>query len=155
MYKKILLPTDGSKNSNAAIEHALAIAADEHAEIIILNVVDSKHLTSLPEGALDGDMDVYFHEQSELVLNQVKDIINQLEEKYQSEYKVVLTPLSLEGNPTDVILKVCEKDDIDLVVMANSGKHMVDRFLLGSVTEKTIRQCPIPVMVIPANKKLL
>lgn len=155
MYKKILLPTDGSKNSNAAIEHALAIAADERAEIIILNVVDSKHLTSLPEGALDDDADVFFYEQSEKVLNQVKDIIAELEEKYESEYKVKLTSLSLEGNPTNVIMKVCEKENIDLVVMANSGKHMVDRFLLGSVTEKTIRQCPVPVMVIPANKNLL
>ncbi|MBQ6219829.1 MAG: universal stress protein [Methanosphaera sp.] len=148
MYKKILLPTDGSKNSESAIIHALTIASDEHAEIIILNVVDSKHLSSLPDEALDKDANAIFEKHSEKAISRVKEIIKENEDKFN----VKVSTLSLEGNPSEVILKVCEKDDIDMVVMANSGKHMVDRFLLGSVTEKTIRQSPVPVLIIPANK---
>ncbi|HIH35034.1 MAG TPA: universal stress protein, partial [Methanosphaera sp.] len=47
------------------------------------------------------------------------------------------------------ILKVSENEDIDLIVIASSGKHMLDRFLLGSVTEKTVRHTKVPILVIP------
>jgi len=39
-----------------------------------------------------------------------------------------------------------------MVIMVSSGKHFVDRLLLGSVTEKTVRQSPVPVLVIPAEE---
>ena len=150
MYNKILLPSDGSKNSEHAIKHALQIASDEGAEITVLHVVDSKHLSSLSDEALDKD-DLIFDEHGDEVLDHVLGLIDELRDELGIASEVKVSTLTVEGNPADVIVRVCEKKGMDMVIMANSGKHKLDRFLLGSVTEKTIREAPVPVLVIPAN----
>ncbi len=153
MYKKILLPTDGSKNSEKAISHALTIAEYEDAEIIILNVVDSVYLTGLPEEDLITKSEMILEEESKKVTSRVEDIIKELEEEKGSNAKdIKLSTRTIEGNAADVILKISESEDIDLIVIASSGKHMLDRFLLGSVTEKTVRHTRVPILVIP-NKE--
>lgn len=150
MYKKILLPTDGSKNSEKAIEHALRIAELEDSEIIILNVVDSVYLTGLPEEDLITKSELILEEESQKIINHVKSIIENMEEEkgFKIDH-IKLTPRTEEGNAADVILKLSEKEDVDLIVIASSGKHMLDRFLLGSVTEKTVRHSTVPILVIP------
>ena len=150
MYDKILLPTDGSKNSEKAIAHALTIAEFEDAEIIVLNVVDSVYLTGLPEEDLITKSEMIMEEESRRVLERVESIIEDLEkEKGSSAKNVKITSKTIEGNAADVILKVSESEDVDMIVIASSGKHMLDRFLLGSVTEKTVRHSTIPILVIP------
>ena len=150
MYDKILLPTDGSKNSEKAIAHAVTIAEFEDAEIIVLNVVDSVYLTGLPEEDLITKSEMIMEEESRRVLERVESIIEDLEkEKGSSAKNVKITSKTIEGNAADVILKVSESEDVDMIVIASSGKHMLDRFLLGSVTEKTVRHSTIPILVIP------
>lgn len=150
MYDKILLPTDGSKNSEKAIAHAVTIAEFEGAEIIVLNVVDSVYLTGLPEEDLITKSEMIMEEESRKVLERVESIIEDLEkEKGSSAKNVKITSKTIEGNAADVILKVSESEDVDMIVIASSGKHMLDRFLLGSVTEKTVRHSTIPILVIP------
>ncbi len=154
MYKKILLPTDGSKNSERAIAHALTIAEFEDAEIVVLNVVDSVYLTGLPEEDLITKSEMILEEESKKVTSRVKDIIRKIEEEKGTESKEIqVTTETIEGNAADVILKVSENEDIDLIVIASSGKHMLDRFLLGSVTEKTVRHTKVPILVIPNDEE--
>lgn len=153
MYNKILLPTDGSRNSEKAISHALTIAEFEDAEIIILNVVDSVYLTGLPEEDLITKSEMILEEESKKVTSRVEEIIKDLEEeKGENAKEIKLSTRTVEGNAADVILKISEQEDIDLIVIASSGKHMLDRFLLGSVTEKTVRHTKVPILVIP-NKE--
>ncbi len=150
MYNKILLPTDGSKNSERAIAHALTIAEFEDAEIVVLNVVDSVYLTGLPEEDLITKSEMILEEESKKVTSRVESIIKEIEEEKGSEGKdIKITTKTIEGNAADVILKISESEDIDLIVIASSGKHMLDRFLLGSVTEKTVRHTKVPILVIP------
>ncbi len=154
MYNKILLPTDGSKNSERAIAHALTIAEFEDAEIVVLNVVDSVYLTGLPEEDLITKSEMILEEESKKVTAKVKDIIRKIEEEKGSESKEIkVSTETIEGNAADVILKVSESEDIDLIVIASSGKHMLDRFLLGSVTEKTVRHTKVPILVIPNDEE--
>ena len=150
MYNKILLPTDGSKNSERAIAHALTIAEFGDAEIVVLNVVDSVYLTGLPEEDLITKSEMILEEESKKVTSRVESIIKEIEEEKGSEGKdIKITTKTIEGNAADVILKISESEDIDLIVIASSGKHMLDRFLLGSVTEKTVRHTKVPILVIP------
>ncbi len=135
MYDKILLPTDGSKNSERAIQHAVSIAEHENSEIIVLNVVDSVYLTGLPEEDLITKTEVILQEESEKVIQRVLTVIKELEEKNEIKLsdKIKLTPMTIEGNAADIILKVSETEDIDLIVIASSGKHMLDRFLAKKI----------------------
>ena len=149
MYNKILLPTDGSKNSERAIQHAITIALNENSEIVILNVVDSAYLTGLPEEDIITKSEMILQEESRKVLDHVEEIIKNMDVEGIDD--IQLTPMTVEGNAADIILKVSEKENIDLIVIASSGKHMLDRFLLGSVTEKTVRHSKVPILVIPNN----
>ena len=148
MYNKILLPTDGSKNSERAIQHAISIALNENSEIVILNVVDSAYLTGLPEEDIITKSEMILQEESQKVLSHVEEIIKNMD--IEGVENIKLTPMTVEGNAADIILKVSEKENIDLIVIASSGKHMLDRFLLGSVTEKTVRHTKVPILVIPS-----
>ena len=148
MYNKILLPTDGSKNSERAIQHAITIALNENSEIVILNVVDSAYLTGLPEEDIITKSEMILQEESQKVLSHVEEIIKNMD--IEGVENIKLTPMTVEGNAADIILKVSEKENIDLIVIASSGKHMLDRFLLGSVTEKTVRHTKVPILVIPS-----
>ncbi len=147
MYDKILLPTDGSKNSEKAIQHAINIAKNDNSEIVILNVVDSAYLTGLPEEDIITKSEMILQEESRKVLDHVEEIIKNMDVEGIDD--IQLTPMTVEGNAADIILKVSEKENIDLIVIASSGKHMLDRFLLGSVTEKTVRHSKVPILVIP------
>ncbi|MGZ7069610.1 MAG: universal stress protein, partial [Methanobacterium sp.] len=53
-----------------------------------------------------------------------------------------------EGSPADIIVRKIKEENIDLVVMGTSGKHGLDRFLLGSVTENVVRSASCPVLVV-------
>ncbi len=57
MTKKILLPTDGSKNSERAGEHAIALADISGAEIIVLNVIDTDYLDYVPQPDIKNSLD--------------------------------------------------------------------------------------------------
>ena len=148
MYSKILLTSDGSKNSEFAIQHALQIASDEGAEVIVLHVVDNKHLSNIHEDEIG---QTNFDEYTDKVLNHFEQVIKELEDKKDEKFRVKIRKLALQGRPCDVIIRVCNDENIDMIVMSNSSKKKVDRFLLGSVTEKIIREAPVPVLVIPAN----
>ncbi|OED29825.1 universal stress protein [Methanosphaera sp. WGK6] len=147
MYKRILLPTDGSKNSEKAIKHACNMATHEHAEIVVINVIDSKHLTSLPEDALDDDTEFVFEEHGDVVTKHVEELIKETDEN------IKVSSITAEGDPATAIIKAAEKENMDVIVIASSGKHILDRFLLGSVTSKTIKYSTIPVLVIPTNSE--
>jgi len=144
IFKKILLPIDGSTNSEKVIKYAVAIAKQEGSEIFILNVVDSKRLTSVPEETIEND-EVDFDEHSSLITQKVADIIR--ESDLETEFNIVT--MTVEGHPVEAIQKVAEKENVDLIIMTSSGKHIIDRFLLGSVTEKTIRISKVPVLMVP------
>ncbi len=57
-----------------------------------------------------------------------------------------------QGHPADEIIKYAENNSIDLIVMGTLGKSGLDRFLLGSVADKVVRNSKIPVIVVPVKK---
>jgi nucleotide-binding universal stress UspA family protein len=148
VYKKILLPTDGSENSKRAGKHAIWLADKSGADIIVLNVVEFYYpqLSVLPnyhEGLYDEireeGRNAVESFRKELELNQCNGVCK----------TVKLTTKIKEGKPYMEILKSIDEYDIDLVVIGASGRHGLDRFMLGSVTERVIREAKCPVMVVP------
>jgi len=66
-----------------------------------------------------------------------------------AEYDLPGVQTSVEhGAPAEVIREYIETSDIHAVVMGSSGRRGVDRILLGSVAEKTVRSSPVPVITI-------
>ena len=142
MYKKILLPTDGSKFAENAEKHALFLAEASGAEIMALSVVETSFSIGLPSD------DTVFHINQLLKKETEKNLekVEKMKEECNSDVKITLKVD--EGSPADVILDTIEKEDIDLVVMGSSGKSGFDRFIMGSVAEKVVKAAECSVLVV-------
>ena len=147
MYQKILLPTDGSKFAEKAAEHAIWIASKSGAEIIVLNVIETSSLVGLPAEDLIVRIKEMLKEEGRRSLERISEMVTEEEKELKIE-DIKVNLKTEEGSPADAILKTVEKEDVDLVVMGTSGKHGLDRFLLGSVTEKVVRSAKCPVLAV-------
>jgi nucleotide-binding universal stress UspA family protein len=148
VYNKILLPTDGSKYAENAAKHAIWIASKSDAAIIALNVVDTSSLVGLPAEDLTVRVTEILKEEAHKSLENIQEMIEDFKKEKGIEKDIELIKQSKEGSPADVILKTVDEEDVDLIVMGTSGKHGLDRFLLGSVTEKVVRSAKCPVLAV-------
>jgi nucleotide-binding universal stress UspA family protein len=154
MYKKILLPTDGSENSKRANKHALWIADKSNADIIVMYVIEPHFpelATGLPLSTLPTPDERFYKE----IRNEGEQIIASFKQELEDvQCKGVCRNTNLksiikEGKPSVEIVNVLDDEGIDLIVMGASGRHGLDRFIVGSVTERVVRHARKPVMVIP------
>lgn len=139
MFRQILLPTDGSPETDRATDHALDLAKRYGATLHVLYVVDTN---ALP---LDAHAQHVFEYLTEEGLLSEEMIVERADE---FGIETVVSEV-VEGSPHEVIIEYIEANDIDLVVMGTHGRRGLDRYLLGSVTERVIRMSDIPVLTIP------
>lgn len=142
MYKKILLPTDGSEFAEKAEKHALFLAEASGAEIIALSVIETSFSIGLPADDVIFRINQMLKKETEKNLEKVE----KLKEENNSDVKITLKVA--EGSPADIILETIEKENIDLVVMGSSGKSGFDRFIMGSVAEKVVKAAECSVLVV-------
>ena len=151
MYKKILLPTDGSEYANKAAEHAIIIACQNNAEIIVLNVMETTQLTSLPVEDFTRKVKDLLRQEKMNPLESITQIFDEHLKDKEFKDKIKLTLKQKGGSPADIILQTIQDEDIDMVIMGTSGKKGIERFLLGSVTEKVVRNSKCPVLTVHMN----
>ncbi len=142
LYKRILLPTDGSKYSDKSEKHALALAAANNAEIIALSVVENSFSLNLPDSDTISEVNQLLKSETEKNLNKVERL------RDEEGLDVKITKKVAEGSPARVILETIEEENIDLVVIGSSGKTGFDKFLMGSVAEKVVKSAKCSVLVI-------
>lgn len=147
MYKKILLPTDGSKNAEMAAEHAFLLGSRSNAEIMVLYVIETPRFTGLRSVDRD-ELINNLKQEGQKSFDRIKELSMERKSEGKCEKGMHLSFEFSEGSPADVILKTIEEENIDLVVMGTSGKKGLNRFLLGSVAENTMRSAKIPVLVV-------
>ena len=139
MYKKILVPTDGSEFAKKAQQHALFLANVTGAEIVAVSVTENTFVNGLPL-----DDEVY-------LLNQVlkersEENLEEFDKLNEDDLKI--THIIKEGSPAKCILEVAKEEDVDLIVMGSSGKSGFDRFIMGSVADKVVNSAKCAVLII-------
>lgn len=137
-YENILIPTDGSPASAAATRHGLALAVTLNATVHILSVVDDTSLGPDVRSALSAA-------ELERPATEAIEEVNAEADDYDLAH--VQTYVE-HGPPAEVIREHIETSEIHAVVMGSSGRRGVDRILLGSVAEKTVRSAPVPVITV-------
>lgn len=138
MYRRILLPTDGSPGTERAVDHALDLARQYDAGLHVLYVVDT---AALPLDAHARRAVAYLTEEG---LLSTEEIVERAED-------VGIDPVVgtvAQGVPHEVVLEYVDANDIDLVVMGTHGRRGLDRYLLGSVTERVVRLATVPVLTV-------
>jgi nucleotide-binding universal stress UspA family protein len=142
MYDDILVPTDGSEGSLRAVDHALTLASSFDATLHAVYVVE---LNALPAEFDAGDVFEDLEAEGRRALDAVRE-------------RAEGTDVSVEarvgsGPPHRVILDYVDEHDVDLVVMATHGRTGLDRYLLGSVTEKVVRLADVPVLTVRLDEE--
>jgi nucleotide-binding universal stress UspA family protein len=138
MYDTILVPTDGSAAVVEAVERAVDLAERYDATVHALYVVDSTAYSTLDTS-------------TSVVVDALEDegetAVGYIAEQAEAAGVPVETAV-VHGTPHRTILDHAEEIGADLIVMGTHGRRGVDRFLLGSVTEKVVRTAPVPVMTV-------
>jgi nucleotide-binding universal stress UspA family protein len=148
MVKKILLATDGSEISRRAGEYAIYAANMTSANLIVLNVIDMDYLESLPQTDLREKLDEELREEGKTAVEKFE---KSLEDKQCDGTctNVNLVTLIKKGKPEEIILQIADQENVDEIIIGKSGKHGMERLLLGSTTERVVRKSKVPVIVIP------
>jgi nucleotide-binding universal stress UspA family protein len=141
--KKILVPCDFSKPAINAYRFALDIAAKANGTVHLLHVIE---LPVLHDSLLMP------------VLNFEQELLKELKEKAESEFKKITEKYALEevkvflkviyGAPSKMILQHAKDESIDLIVMGSHGANGLRELFFGSNAEKIVRNSPVPVLVL-------
>ncbi len=139
--KRILCPVDYSSNSKRALKNAITMSRRFDAELMVMNVVE---LQGAKWFAAEKNSDV-----EELQKKQKEGFDSFLADfnfsglTWQQEIR--------QGDPSGEILKAIPENDIDLLVMGTAGKTGLSRLVIGSVTEKVIREVPCSFITIKST----
>lgn len=142
--ERILVPTDFSDNSKAALEYAVGLAEKFGADIYLMHVIAND--TAVAMGS-DG-----FFSVSNDIMQELRDSVErQLEETAKSIAGSVGNVVQevREGAPFAEIVKYAKAEDIDLIVLGTHGRTGISHLLIGSVAEKVVRKARCPVLTIP------
>lgn len=138
MFKHILVPTDGSEYTRAAISKGLELAKLMGADVTALYVVDQTSFINFP-------MDSTVVSVYSLLEKEGKDAVEYIRLEGEKLGVSVVTSI-VEGSPARKIVEVSETHD--LVVMGTLGRTGFSKLLLGSVAERVIRFTKCPVLVV-------
>jgi nucleotide-binding universal stress UspA family protein len=145
MYRRILVPVDGSAASDMGRAQALGLARTEGARLRFLNVLDeSLGLGSMDMGAVDmGDL---LRSMRELGEKAVEDAASLAAASGLAADTAVLP--SDGRRISDVILEEARRWEADLIVMGTHGRRGFNRLLLGSDAERVLRETPVPLLLV-------
>ncbi|MUW14490.1 universal stress protein [Halorubrum sp. CBA1125] len=138
MYSEILVPTDGSPASDAAIDHAIDLANQYDARLHALYVIDGSAYSSLEAGA---EIVVEALEaEGEEATRRVADAA--------ADAGVECVTAIETGTAYRSIRDYVDEHAVDMIVMGTHGRKGLDRYLLGSVTERVVRTADVPVLTV-------
>ena len=144
MYRKILVPLDGSPGSEKALHEAAELAEQFAAKVFLLHVREP--LTAVEYlGYSDPDPKAQIEFGQEVLAQGLQ----QLKEEGLEEMETVFQ----EGQPAHTILQYAEQLEVDLIVMGTHGRRGLDHVLMGSVAEKVVRLSPVPVLTVALGSR--
>lgn len=137
MYERILVPIDGSDAASAAVDRALSLAELGDASLVFLSVVEPEPLLNAPQVPPSPSRDV-LDEQTQDALDDA--------EAAAADAGVDCATAVESGVVHEVIGSYVDDEGVDLVAMGTHGRTGLDRLLIGSVTERTLRTSDVPVL---------
>lgn len=140
MYSKVLVPIMGKYGEEMA-ESTLDLINDREFEIIALYVVDDS-VPFLTPKSIKKTMVEELRVKGKLFLNEFEKIL-----KLENHPNISIKKMLLEGKPADLIIDIAKKECVDVIVMG-TGKSIVDKHLLGSVSEEVVHFAPCTIHLV-------
>lgn len=139
MFDTVVIATDGSESAERAVRVALDLADRFDATVHALYVVDTGELAGSPESV---------QEDLERALTTTGGEAVTFVREYADEGEADVVTAVREGDPAIEIVSYAREVDADLVATGTRGRHGEHSFLLGSVAEAIVRNCPVPVLTV-------
>ncbi len=177
MYNNILYPTDGSIGADAALDHARELALQNDATVHILHVINNSYLGyenvestgdrpgMLGRGSGESTSPMADSQPSEEHTGMVGEDPSHHRAEVRERAESIVTQVEGQcndvrtesyicaGKPHQVILSYADHHNIDIIVMGTHGRAGLERYLLGSVTEKVVRMSDVPVVTVRRDAK--
>ena len=146
MFKTILCPIDLKPRSKMALKKAINIAHQFNSKILLLNIHEE------------------FMSKQEMVMSRVSvsklgDEFKKIAIEAKNEMRTLLKDLEAEsvdceyilrdGKPHDIIVKIANEQEVDLIVMGTNGKDSLTDLFVGTTAQKVVESATCPVLVMP------
>jgi nucleotide-binding universal stress UspA family protein len=146
MYKTLLLATDGSKLSDKALAHAIALAQAVGASLTAFYAAPDYPLPAYADGVVYEP--VSRKEYAKLAAEDAQKILDLAAVKAKAAGIECKTAYAIASAPWEAILAAAKKHKADAIVMASHGRRGISAVLLGSETQKVLTHSKLPVIVI-------
>lgn len=147
MYRKIMVPLDGSSLAECVLPHVEAIAGGcPVRELVLLRVVEPERVYSVSDSPIDPNLAAAREsERKKEAEDYLRSIVDRLDEPgLACEIK------SIVGRVAESLVDYCVDNDVDLIIIATHGHSGVTRLVRGSVADKILGSSKIPVLMIRA-----
>ena len=149
MFKKILVPLDGSELAEKALDYAVGLAKMTGAELVLIRIPVLEQVLAAAATALDTyHLEMSFDKSEQ----DAKRYFSELMVDYDGG-DVAVRPLIVPGSPAEVIGKTAVAEQVDLIVISSHGRTGWRRLVLGSVAEAVLREATVPVLLIKAAEE--
>lgn len=144
MYRRMLVPLDGSELSEVVFPYARELAAGFGLDVILL------HVHSPAARGTRHVYQAYVNYQTEVMKRQLAEVVKRIGVSDEDK-KLVVHGEVVEGYPAEEILRYADEKEIDFILMATHGYSGVKRWALGSVAEKVLHVSKVPIWLVRAS----
>ena len=143
MFKRILVPTDGSEITAKAIDTAIALAKSVNAQLYTISVKEPFPYSAISEMQPTPPQE-FFDAQERIAAGRVEAVMTSSRQAGVPCQAEVVEAL----HPWEAIIEHARRTECDLLVMASHGRRGVSALLLGSETQKVLTHSKVPVLVV-------
>ncbi|MEE9202551.1 MAG: universal stress protein [Dehalococcoidia bacterium] len=141
MYQKVLVTLDGSSLAECVLSHATAVAKGcAIPEVWLLRVVEPM---PIGEGVTQEFIYKVYGEREKVAREYLDGVAKGLRDQ-----GLTVNTAVVQGQPADEIAGFVEKNKVDLIVMATHGRSGIGRWVLGSVSDRVLREAKVPVLMV-------
>lgn len=145
MFKNILIPTDGSEQSQRAVRTGVDLARLHHGRVTGIHVIPDYHLLIAYEGAFDPITEERIEEEAR---TRAESYLSYVRKAAEEAGVPCDTVCETSDHPYDAILKTADNKACDLILMTSHGRKGLAAVLLGSETRKVLTHARVPVLVV-------
>ena len=144
MYKRILLPTDGTEFCERAIRHGIGLAKLLQAQVVGVTVTQPLH-SAVPRSMIPKNLAGIIHSETTKLANEKLAVVERLAREAGVQVETVRES---SDHPWEAIVHTAKDKICDLIVMASHGRRGVSALVLGSETQKVLTHSTVPVLVV-------
>ena len=145
--RKVLWPTDFSANAEKALDYVTSLSEKYRTEVHVLYVIPELALHESWYGEFDKS---HIEKIREWEQKTAKKRLDEVCEQYLKGCPLYIKHIAT-GDPAEEIIRLIERENIDVVVMATHGQK--GHFHFGSVAETVVKNSPVPVITIPIKSR--